>query len=88
MAMFKDVLEIVREDDFVEYFLFHNDINIGQLNKIESLTNTRSHIQTIVSKYVKDYIWQKDEFNLIVRNVSILHPVLDNEGKIQDIVIF
>lgn len=81
MAKFKDVLEIVREDDFVEYFIFQNNINIDQLNKADILSNTKSHIQSIINKYQSGYIWQKDEFNLIPRNTSIFHPVDDNEGK-------
>lgn len=83
MAVYKDVLEIVREDDFVEYFVFQNNFNVDQLNTADSLADTRSHIQTIISKYQKGYIWQKDEFNLIARNSSLLHPVDDNEGKLR-----
>jgi hypothetical protein len=49
------VLEDVRAEDFVEYFIFPNH---------NSVSSALDEINKKVSSYVKDYIWHKDPFFL------------------------
>lgn len=49
------VLEDVRAEDFVEYFLFP---------KHKSISSALDEVNKKVSSYVKDYIWHKDPFFL------------------------
>lgn len=49
------VLEDVRAEDFVEYFLFP---------KHNSISSALDEVNKKVSSYVKDYIWHKDPFFL------------------------
>lgn len=55
------VLEDVRAEDFVEYFLFP---------KHNSVSSALEEINKKVSSYVKDYIWHKDPFFLKKVEVS------------------
>lgn len=56
-------LEFVREDDFIEYYLFAGSENkeIGKLLE---------EINAFVDNYAKEYIWHKDSFNLRVRSAQ------------------
>lgn len=76
-------LETVREDDFVEYFIFPA-INANDNEEI-SLKNTLESVNNVIKKLTKDYLWHKDEFNLGVRtedsNVLNEDP---NTGKIMN----
>lgn len=78
MACKKSVLEYVREEDFVEYFLFPDNCDD---NNDTYLQKELEKVIAVVKKYTSNYIWQKDEFNLIVRNTASFPPVNDNEGK-------
>jgi hypothetical protein len=49
------VLEDVRAEDFVEYYIFPNH---------NSVSSALDEINKKVSSYVKDYIWHKDPFFL------------------------
>nr|CAD7592661.1 unnamed protein product [Timema genevievae] len=64
------VLESVREDDFVEYYIFptgiEDVINANEeTNKILQSLSTR--VRTIVGQYTDKYIWHKDSFNIVAR---------------------
>jgi SGT1 protein len=61
------VLEDVRAEDFVEYFIFPNH---------NSVSSALDEINKKVSSYVKDYIWHKDPFFLKKVEGS------ENNGKI------
>ncbi|KAG5891261.1 hypothetical protein JTB14_019668 [Gonioctena quinquepunctata] len=67
MATKNNVLESVREDDFIEYFLFP-PINIEDEKEQEVLISTvLEKANKIVQKFSRDYLWHKDEFKLIPR---------------------
>ncbi|KAF6202535.1 hypothetical protein GE061_002931 [Apolygus lucorum] len=75
MATVRDVLENVREDDFIEYFLFSLDPAVDfqeLLAKVSELAEQQS----------QGYIWQKDDFKLIHRNASDFPPINDNQENL------
>ncbi|XP_014243368.1 protein ecdysoneless [Cimex lectularius] len=74
MAFKRDVLENVREDDFVEYLLFPGPST--------NLTELKVNVDSFTAQKTKNYIWQKDEFQVIVRNTLQLPPIVDNEEKL------
>ncbi|CAH1398496.1 unnamed protein product [Nezara viridula] len=78
MACQRDVLEIVREDDFVEYFLFSLD-NFDEESATQTVLNLKSQVTDLTKKGSENYIWQKDEFVIIPRNTSTMPPIVDNE---------
>ena len=80
MACHRDVLELVREDDFVEYFLFSID-SFDQESSTQTILNLKSHVSDLSKKGSENYIWQKDEFVVIPRNTSSMPPIVDNEGN-------
>uniref|UniRef100_A0A1B6M0R2 Uncharacterized protein n=1 Tax=Graphocephala atropunctata TaxID=36148 RepID=A0A1B6M0R2_9HEMI len=63
MAVNTSVLENVREDDFVEYFIFPtvDASNLDQLQKVLVSVNT------VLEQFCLRYIWQKDEIKFIPR---------------------
>ncbi|XP_065208009.1 protein ecdysoneless homolog [Planococcus citri] len=82
-----DILETVRSDDFVEYFIY-------LINEDESAPTKLQDIRkTIFSSYaplLENYIWHKDEFNLreIVQSTdtipSHLHGIVHYGENIED----
>ncbi|RZF40264.1 hypothetical protein LSTR_LSTR007464 [Laodelphax striatellus] len=79
MASTKTAFEIVKEDDFVEYFLFPVGYDINNDSSLEEVTK---RVNTIVNKYASSYIWQKDQFNVIPRNIAGLPLLVDNEESL------
>lgn len=83
MASFnKNVLECVREDDYVEYFVFPaistSDIK-EQENVLNSLLNKIQ--KEILDKYCNDYIWHRDDFKLVPRTRMTNLLAIENENK-------
>ncbi|KAH7157215.1 SGT1 protein-domain-containing protein [Dactylonectria macrodidyma] len=74
-------------DNCVEYLLFvlHSQLDVRrQLSQIESIR--KSAIQ-LASSLTKDYIWQKDEFNLELKNergLVYLHGITDYSDAVED----
>lgn len=62
-------LEFVREDDFVEYFLFP-EINAACENLDEELEKILEEIKNLLKRLQKDYIWHKDVIKLTIRTNS------------------
>lgn len=62
----KDLLKTVREDDYVEYYIFPK--LEGALSERDLLAKYLGDITQLVNSYTKDYIWHKDEFNLSIRD--------------------
>lgn len=62
-------LEFVREDDFVEYFIFPQltDEADDSEKAQRDLENVLQKVESIVSEVSRDYIWHKDEFRLTAR---------------------
>ncbi|XP_073840145.1 ecdysoneless cell cycle regulator [Musca autumnalis] len=77
-------LEFVREDDYVEYFIFPKlDLNLSDDNSVrKQLEETRKKCLSIVDKLTKErnYIWHKDEFELRVRTCSPQELLLNDES--------
>ncbi|XP_014094470.2 protein ecdysoneless [Bactrocera oleae] len=83
-------LEFVRDDDYVEYFIFpelpDNLTNIqNECTELENLSTTLLAFQKqcleIVDKRVKNYgyIWHKDEFHLQIRTECAQERLLNDE---------
>lgn len=82
-------LEFVREDDFVEYYVFPKlaegqDQNEKQL--LQQLEQVRADCMSFVAQKVQErsYIWHKDEFQLISRTGSTEERLLNEEDKKED----
>ena len=61
------VLESVREEDFVEYYVFpegvEDHINANE-DRQQRMSVVLSHIESVVRKYAEKYIWHKDSFSV------------------------
>ncbi|KAK7428673.1 hypothetical protein QQZ08_004767 [Neonectria magnoliae] len=75
-------------DNCVEYLLFvldpHQDNNRKQFSQIES---TRKAALELAGTLTKDYIWQKDDFNLELKNeqgLVYLHGITDYSDAVED----
>lgn len=73
-------LEIVRNDDFIEYFLFPR-IDLLAENEDEVLHEILKQVTEAATSYTSNYIWHKDSFNLKARNRNshLLNP--DENGE-------
>lgn len=79
-------LEFVREDDFVEYYIFPKlaDVDEHDVEKVrQQLEQVRTDCMALVEKKVAErcYIWNKDEFHLQVRTGSAEERLLNEEGN-------
>ncbi|XP_023015143.2 ecdysoneless cell cycle regulator [Leptinotarsa decemlineata] len=67
MASVNNVLESVREDDFIKYFLFP-DINTNDEKEQEALlSKILEKANKIIENFTDNYLWHKDEFKLSPR---------------------
>ncbi|EFA01447.1 protein ecdysoneless [Tribolium castaneum] len=76
MASKVNVLESVREDDFVEYHLFPPIDSQDDKEQELALTRVLNQCEKIVKRYTDEYLWHKDEFKLTVRtwiSNSLIH---------------
>lgn len=62
--------ELIRADDFVEYFLFPslNECNGNTVH--DKLVNFLHDVNEIVEKFTVDYIWHKEPFQLVARTAQ------------------
>ncbi|CAH0547417.1 unnamed protein product [Brassicogethes aeneus] len=80
MAGVNNILESVREDDFVEYYLFPV-INSEDIKEQETILScVLSKANKIIDNYSKNYLWHKDEFKLVPRT-SISNLLTHIDGK-------
>ncbi|KAL5291525.1 ECD.2 family protein [Megaselia abdita] len=63
-------LEFVREDDFVEYFLFPVTKTESDQEIIAELEKTLFEVNKLLERFQKDYIWHKDVIKLTARTNS------------------
>lgn len=81
MTQLNNILESVREEDFVEYYLFpsidHTKDNVEQERALREIL---LKAEEIVKKYTKEYLWHKDEFKLTTRTTFFNKFICDN-GK-------
>lgn len=63
------VLETVRDEDFIEYFLFvrTNDKNEDAEELVKHINLLNTQVLEFVDQLSDQYIWHKDRFNLIPR---------------------
>jgi len=62
MDRLNNVLKTVREDDFVEYYIFLQDE--GAQNTLDTIL---IEANKIISLYSQNYLWHKDPIKLTVR---------------------
>lgn len=76
--------ETIRADDFVEYFLFPDLSHAnGNNNVSDSLEQIRARITEESNKFIGNYIWHKDRFQLIVKSDNLkLTNDNDEEGEL------
>lgn len=67
MANLNKVLQSVREDDFVEYFIFPKITSNNEKEEELQLNGILKKVWKSVEVYTKDYLWHKDEFKLSPR---------------------
>lgn len=62
-------LETVRDDDFVEYFLFVQSDNTKDdaEDTVKHINDLNTKVLELVERLSDQYIWHKDQFNLIPR---------------------
>ena len=74
--------EVIRADDFVEYFLFPSIEELSGNNVEEKLENFLREINECVQQFTVDYIWNKEPFQLVVRtpNTSKLFNASTYQG--------
>ncbi|XP_049778699.1 protein ecdysoneless [Schistocerca cancellata] len=75
------VLETVREEDYVEYYLFSNDLEENFTNeesRLAALGDCVAKVQSVIDKYTHQYIWHKDPFNVRFRSES---SKFENDAK-------
>lgn len=63
----KSGTEVIRADDFVEYFLFPSLDDLSGNNTLNKLENFQRDVNECVRKFTVDYIWHKEPFQLVVR---------------------
>lgn len=57
-------------DNCVEYLLFYLDPQLDARKQLSQVENIRKSATDLANTLTKDYIWQKDEFNLALKNES------------------
>lgn len=73
-------LEMVRNDDFIEYFLFPDVEEVSEGQEDDALGDVLKRVNDIASTYTSNFIWHKDPFSVKARNRNshLLNP--DSEG--------
>lgn len=79
-------IEVIRADDFVEYFLFPSLDQIQGNSTTEKLENFQHSVNDSVQKFTADYIWHKEPFQLVIRTPETSR--LFNESNIEGELIF
>lgn len=72
-----DALEFIREDDFVEYYIFPSILSNNEKDQEEILNSTLQRVSKTISNYCNQYLWHKDEFRLMSK--TKINCLLDNE---------
>ncbi|TMW41776.1 hypothetical protein DOY81_013144, partial [Sarcophaga bullata] len=82
-------MEFVREDDYVEYFIFPQLDKVSQSDESEweqelykQLEDVRGQCMKLAEKLIKErqYIWHKDEFQLRIRTCTKQEMLLNDES--------
>jgi hypothetical protein len=78
------VLESVREEDFVQYYLFPleiEDIINANEQRQQDVKTILSRVESVVRRYSQSYIWHKDSFSVSAVTTSLLSLSLEQSGK-------
>lgn len=78
MAHFDSLLESVREDDFVEYFLYPPIDSTNEIDEEKILNGILEKANKVIEKHTKNFLWHKDAFKLSVRT-SIFNKLNKDE---------
>ncbi|KAH7249668.1 SGT1 protein-domain-containing protein [Fusarium redolens] len=74
-------------DNCVEYLLFFLDSHVDTRKQLAQIENVRKSAIELAATLTKDYIWQKDEFNLTLKNekgLVYLHGITDYSDAVED----
>ncbi|KAG5758881.1 hypothetical protein H9Q72_012986 [Fusarium xylarioides] len=74
-------------DNCVEYLLFFIDPQVDVRKQLAQIENVRKSAIELATTLTKDYIWQKDEFNLTLKNENgllYLHGITDYSDAVED----
>ncbi|PCD41911.1 hypothetical protein AU210_004452 [Fusarium oxysporum f. sp. radicis-cucumerinum] len=74
-------------DNCVEYLLFFIDPQVDIRKQLAQIENIRRSATELATTLTKDYIWQKDEFNLTLKNENglvYLHGITDYSDAVED----
>ncbi|KAF5549724.1 sgt1 [Fusarium phyllophilum] len=74
-------------DNCVEYLMFFIDPQVEVRKQLAQIENVRKSAIELATTLTKDYIWQKDEFNLILKNENgllYLHGITDYSDAVED----
>ncbi|KAF5304047.1 hypothetical protein FQA39_LY01832 [Lamprigera yunnana] len=74
-------LQISREDDFVEYFVYPLINCKDSKTEQTTLKNVLNEIEGVVNKCTEGYIWHRDNFKLIVRSTEDLVLAIDKQKE-------
>jgi hypothetical protein len=80
-------MEIVRTEDFIEYFIYpqlNNAIKENDEEEDKALQVVQQKIDEIVNSYTSNYIWHKDSFQLKSRNGKFHLLDIENKGTEQN----
>jgi len=74
-------LEIIKNDDFIEYFIFPQINDAAAQEDVILETILQQAIDT-ANSFKSNYIWHKDPFVLKARNrnFNLLNPEIDGDG--------
>ncbi|GKU02526.1 hypothetical protein FLAG1_04646 [Fusarium langsethiae] len=74
-------------DNCVEYLLFFLDSQPDARKQLSQIENIRKSAIDLANTLTKDYVWQKDEFNLTLKNENgllYLHGITDYSDAVED----
>lgn len=70
MEKTKKLLQTIRENDFVEYFLFPQLICDSEKEQENFLNKLLTKVNKVINKYAQGYLWHKDPLKLTPRTGS------------------
>ncbi|KAK9874394.1 hypothetical protein WA026_002741 [Henosepilachna vigintioctopunctata] len=71
MTDLNNILKNVREDDFIEYFLFPNLSVISEAEEETFLSTLLEECNKIIQEIAKDHLWHKDKLELVCRSTNM-----------------
>lgn len=78
-------LEIVRSEDFIEYFIFPVISETSEGENVREFDELYQKINEIAKSYCSNYIWHKDPFNIKTKQFStILNNLERDSGKLMN----